>query len=243
MGRWLHRLRMRHEATASFKSMQPVDSGMPTTSFELSLLATRYRSNPLNDFFKELNKRISMLHPDVLALLYHFGACATGPLLELGPYVGGSTISMARGVADAGGSTRITSVEMGGRYDHPTYATTDIVQSLRANLKGYGVDERVNLIVGHSREKATLDRVAAVVEQEGPFACLLIDADGQIEEDIALYGRFLAARCCLVVDDYYAPGALDKEVTTRNQLATLEQQHVVESFGVHGWGTWFGRFV
>lgn len=223
--------------------MHPFNTGMPTTSFELSLLATRYRSDPLHKFFSELNKRISMLHPDVLALLYHFGACASGPLLELGPYVGGSTISMARGVADAGGSVRITSVEMGGRYDHPTYATTDIVESLRANLKTYGVDGRVNLIVGHSREKPALDSVATVVEQEGPFTCLLIDADGQVEEDVALYRRFLAARCYLVVDDYYAPGAPEKEATTRNQLAALEQRHVVESFGVHGWGTWFGRFT
>ena len=132
---------------------------------------------------------------------------------------------------------------MGGRYDHPTYATTDIVESLRANLKTYGVDGRVNLVVGHSREKPALDSVAAVVEQEGPFTCLVIDADGQVEEDIALYGRFLAARCYLVVDDYYAPGAPEKEATTRSQLAALEQRHVVESFGVHGWGTWFGRFI
>lgn len=223
--------------------MQPFNNGMPTTSFELSLLATRYRSDPLHKFFSELNKRISMLHPDVLALLYHFGACANGPLLELGPYVGGSTISMARGVADGGGSARITSVEMGGRYDHPTYATADIVESLRANLKAYGVDGRVSLIVGHSREKPALDSVAAVVEQEGPFSCLVIDADGQVEEDFALYRRFVAPRCYLVIDDYYAPGAPEKEATTRNQLAALEQQHVVESFGVHGWGTWFGRFI
>ena len=223
--------------------MQSLVKTLPTTCFELSLLATRYRSDPLQKFFNELNDRISMLHPDVLALLYHFGACAKGPLLELGPYVGGSTISMARGVADSGGSARITSVEMGGRYDHPTYATTDIVESLRANLKTYGVDARVNLIVGHSREKPALDSVAAVVEQEGPFTCFVIDADGQVEEDIALYGRFLAARCYLVVDDYYAPGAPEKEATTRSQLVALEQRHVVESFGVHGWGTWFGRFI
>ena len=223
--------------------MQPFNSGMPTTSFELSLLATRYRSDPLHAFFSELNKRFSMLHPDVLALLYHFGACATGPLLELGPYVGGSTISMARGVADSGGSTRITSVEMGGRSDHLTYGTTDIVQSLRANLKAYGVHRRVNLVVGHSRDKLALDSVAAVFEKEGPFTCLVIDADGQIEEDLALYRCYLAARCYLVVDDYYAPGAPAKEATTRDPLAALEHRHVVESFGVHGWGTWFGRFL
>lgn len=223
--------------------MQPFVSVMPTTSFELSLLATQYRSDPLHNFFSELNDRISMLHPDVLALLYHFGMNATSPLLELGPYVGGSTISMARGIAAGGASVHVTSVEMGGRYDHPTYATTDIVQSLRDNLKQYGVDARVNLIVGHSRDRPVLEEVAAVVEREGPFGCFVIDADGKVDEDVALYRRFLVSKCYLVVDDYYAPGAPEKEATTRSQLVALERQNVVESFGVYGWGTWFGRFV
>ena len=223
--------------------MNPFDSVMPSTSFDLSLLAAKFRSDPLQEFFNELNRSISMLHPDVLALLYHFGATAKGPLLELGPYVGGSTIAMAKGRLDGEKNARITSVEMGGQYDHPKYATTDIVESLRANLKMYGVERNVNLIVGHSRDKAVLERVADVHEEEGPFACLVIDADGQVEEDISLYKHFLAERCYLVVDDYYAPGAPEKEATTRNQLAALEGRHVIESFGVHGWGTWFGRFI
>jgi hypothetical protein len=47
----------------------------------------------------------------------------------------------------------------------------------------------------------------------------------------------------LVVDDYYSPGAPDKEATTSSQVAALERQHIVESFGVYGWGTWFGRLI
>ncbi len=223
--------------------MQPVATAMPTTPVELSLLATQYRSASIYPLFRELNDRISMLHPDVLALLYHYGACAEGPILELGPYIGGSTIALARGGADIGNAARITSVELAQDYRHPTHVTTDIVESLRANLKGYGVDEQVNLIVGHSRDQSVLESVESVVERDGPFGCFVIDADGQIEEDIACYRRFLSARCYLVVDDYYSPGAPDKEATTRTQLATLEQRRIVEPFGVHGWGTWFGRFT
>ena len=223
--------------------MQHRLKGMPTSWFELSLLAAQYRSAKIYQLFRELNERLSMLHPDVLALLYHYGACAEGQILELGPYVGGSTIAMARGVADVRSSAQITSVELGQDYRHPTYVTNDIVESLRANLKSYGMDERVNLIVGNSRDQHVLDSVAAVFEREGPFSCFVIDADGQVEKDISLYRRFLAPRCHLVVDDYHSPGAPDKEATTRIQLDALEQQRVVESFGVHGWGTWFGRFV
>ena len=141
--------------------MQPLTIAMPTTPFELSLLATQYRSAPIYPLFRELNERISMLHPDVLALLYHYGAYAEGQILELGPYIGGSTIALARGGVDIGNSVRITSVELGQDYRHPTHVTTDIVESLRTNLKNYGVDARVNLIVGHSRDKSVLESVKA----------------------------------------------------------------------------------
>ena len=223
--------------------MQPFINSMPTTPFELSLVATQYRSDALYASFAELNSYVSMLHADVLALLYHYGNYAPGPILEIGPYIGGSTISLARGILEGRRSARVTSVELGGEYRHPTYLTTDIVESLRANLQKYAVDAQVNLIVGHSRDPSVIRMVEAVFEREGSFSCFVIDADGQVQEDIALYRRFLAPRCYLVVDDYYAPGAPGKEATTRSQLAILEQQRIVESFGVHGWGTWFGRFL
>ncbi|MEP6607083.1 MAG: class I SAM-dependent methyltransferase [Burkholderiaceae bacterium] len=207
------------------------------------MTATQYRSDALYASFAELNSYISMLHSDVLALLYHYGAHAEQPILEIGPYIGGSTIALVRGILEGGLSARVTSVELGGEYRHPTYVTTDIVESLRANLKNYGVDVQVNLIVGHSRDPSVVDAVEEVFQREGSFGCFVIDSDGQVQEDIALYKRFLSPRCYLVVDDYYAPGAPGKEATTRSQLAVLEQQHVIESFGVHGWGTWFGRFI
>jgi predicted O-methyltransferase YrrM len=190
----------------------------------------------------DLNVGISMLHPDVLALLYHLGGHADGPILELGPYVGGSTIAMARGLADAGRNQKIVSVEKGGKYDHPNYPTKDIVASLRANLAKHGVDSRVDLIVGHSRDSATIAQVRQF-SRAAPFSCLVIDSDGEVEKDIDLYRAVLAPRAHLVVDDYYSPGAPEKEATTRHQIDELERRGVVESFGVHGWGTWFGRFI
>lgn len=223
--------------------MQHFFKGMPTTWFELSMLATQYRSAPIYQSFRDLNERLSMLHPDVLALLYHYGACASGQILELGPYVGGSTISLARGVKDANGSTRITSIEKGGRYEHPTFSTTDIVESLRTNLTNYGVADKVDLIVGHSRDPTVLNQLAEVSRRNGKFACLVLDADGRVEEDVELYRPYLVPRCYLVVDDYYAPGAPEKEETTRHNVDSLQEKGLVESFGVHGWGTWFGRFL
>ena len=216
---------------------------LPTTCFELSLLIAQYRSAEIYQLFKDINEQLSMLHPDVLAMLYHYGAHSNGQILELGPYVGGSTVAIARGAGDANNPAKITSIELGQTYRHPTYVTDDIAESLRANLKSHGVAEQVNLIIGSSRDQSVLQSISTVFENNGPFGFLVIDADGQVEKDISLYRRFLAPQCYLVVDDYYSPGAPDKEATTSSQLDTLEDQRVVESFGVHGWGTWFGRFV
>jgi predicted O-methyltransferase YrrM len=215
---------------------------LPTSGFELSLIATQYRTSSLRKFFVELNEGISMLHPDVLAVLYHFGAYSTGPVLEVGPYIGGSTIAVARGLADARSGLKVTSIEKGGKYDHPNYPTPDIVASLRANLTRYGVASQSNVIVGQSRDDAIVQQVARL-SLEARFACFVIDSDGQVEKDIKLYRPTLAPRAYLVVDDYYAPGAPEKEATTRLQIDELERQGIIQSFGVHGWGTWFGRFV
>jgi predicted O-methyltransferase YrrM len=210
----------------------------PRSAFDVSLIATQYRSAPLQRFFQDLNADISMLHPDVLALMYHLGKNAQAPILEIGPYMGGSTIAASKGLGDAGSSHSVVSVEMGGSYEHPTYATKDIVASLRANLDKYEVAERVKLFVGHSRDAALIESISRLGLR---FGVMMIDADGHVVEDLMLYRRMLLPGCLLVVDDYFAPGAPEKEATTRHQLDELEQAGTVESFGVHGWGTWFGR--
>lgn len=214
---------------------------LPESGFDLSLIATQYRSSDLSRLFVRLNERISMLHADVLALLYHFGAHSVAPLLELGPYMGGSTIAVARGLADSGRGLRITSVEKGGKYDHPNYPTSDIVASLRANLAEHGVASHSHIIVGHSREPPTVQEVERL-SAAAKFGCLIIDSDGQVEDDIRLYGPLLGQRAYLVVDDYYSPGAPEKEASTRHQIDGMVRNGTVEAFGVQGWGTWFGRF-
>lgn len=210
---------------------------LPASGFELSLLASQHRGSDLWAFCSELNGTLSMLHPDVLALLYHFARNAAAPVLELGPYVGGATVAIARGLADAAHGLPVLSVELGGASSHSLYPTPDIVASLRANLAERGLAPYCRLVVGYSRDPAIVAQVAS----HGPFGCLLIDADGHVEEDLALYARLLQPGALLVIDDYYSPGAPEKEVLTQSQLDRLAARRVVEPFGVHGWGTWFGR--
>ena len=212
---------------------------LPSSGFEVSLIAAQYRSSALYPWFVELNQRVSMLHADVLALLYHFGRYAGAPVLELGAFTGGSAIALARGLAEAGAGCKVVSVDAGGAYDHERFATPDTVAAFHRNLEERSLAAHVRLVVGHSREPA----VVAEVARHGRFGCLLVDADGLVEDDLALYGALVLPEALLVVDDYYSPGAPEKEVTTRRQIDRLAARGLLEAFCVQGWGTWIGRFL
>ena len=214
----------------------------PSSCFDLSLIAAQYRGADLYQSLVQLNQEVSLLHPDVLALLYHFGAHALSPVLEFGPFMGGSTIAIARGLADSGRGQKVVTVECGGAFDHPTHATSDIVGSLRSNLEKHALTSQAEIIVGHNRDAAIVNQVS-LLAQASPFGCLVIDTDGEVQSDIDLYRRLLSPKAYLIVDDYYAPGNPEKEATTRREIDELARRGVIEAFGVHGWGTWFGRFV
>src|SRR6266481_3426392 len=61
----------------------------------LELLRTlmEYRSAEVRQRLEKVGREASMLHMDVLLLIYHFARYGAGNVLEIGPYVGGSTIA------------------------------------------------------------------------------------------------------------------------------------------------------
>jgi predicted O-methyltransferase YrrM len=219
---------------------RPETKLLPETAFDASYLLVKYRSTEVYQFFNELNAGVSMLHPDVLALLYHLGSVLRGPAIEFGPYISGSTIAFATGARDSGRTgTVLTTVEIGGRSEHPTLPVADIVKKLQENLDLYRVAPMVRVLVGDSRA----DSVRREIRAEGAraFDALIMDSDGHVLRDFELYSDALTPRAFLVVDDYFSPGAPDKELTTKAELDQLERMGTVQSLGVHGWGTWFGR--
>jgi predicted O-methyltransferase YrrM len=67
----------------------------------LELLRTlmEYRSSEVRHQLEKVGRAASMLHMDVLLLIYHFARFGAGNVLEIGPYIGGSTIAAALGAA------------------------------------------------------------------------------------------------------------------------------------------------
>lgn len=185
----------------------------------------------------------SMLHPAVLTAIEHFAAGATGPIIEVGAYVGGATIAMARGVRDAGRTTPIITIERGGAYlEHPQLPSADICADLQHNLKVRGLDSFVHLHRGLSTDAAVLDRVRDTVAAHGPIGLLCLDADGLVQRDFDLYLPWCAAGCVLVVDDYAATGLHEKALSTQQGVQRLIDAGKAFSLGVHGYGTWMGLY-
>lgn len=213
----------------------------PASALEATFLVPYYRSLKVHgELFNLRAQRVSMLHEDVLAILYHLARNTSGAILELGPYVGGSTTALAWGKKDGGLTGPIVSVELGGTYKHPTHGTDDIVRDLKANLARYDVASMVTVVVGNSRDSRTVQAVRTKL-RGAKVGVFFVDTDGNVAADWALYRDVLASGCYLMFDDYFAPGAPDKVGPTQDAVATLQAQGLVEPLGIYGWGTWFGR--
>src|SRR5438067_4502160 len=74
-----------------------------------------YRSSDVRHRLEKVGRAASMLHMDVLLLIYHFARFGQGNILEIGPYIGGSTIAAAFGARESGMRKKIVSIEAGGK--------------------------------------------------------------------------------------------------------------------------------
>src|SRR2546430_3395431 len=62
---------------------------------ELMYKLMEYRSHEIRHRLEKVGRAASMLHMDVLLLIYHFARFGPGNILEIGPYIGGSPIPPA----------------------------------------------------------------------------------------------------------------------------------------------------
>jgi predicted O-methyltransferase YrrM len=200
-----------------------------------------YRREPISKELEKIRHKHSMLHIDVLLLIYYFAKTTGGSILEIGSYLGGGTIAAAWGVRASGRSRSIVSIEVGGACEHPRLPTKNILKDLKKNLAKHGVFDRITLLEGLSRDT----QVAAAVNQKlasSSVDLLIIDADGDIKGAIDLYGHLLSPDCWLVIDDYYCPAPGSKDVIVRPQIHALVDAGQLETLGFYGWATWVGRW-
>jgi predicted O-methyltransferase YrrM len=198
-----------------------------------------YRNQEIRHRLEKVGRAASMLHLDVLLLIYHFAKVAKGDVLEIGPYVGGSTIAAATGARESGKAKKIISVEPRGRLKHFRLPTKNIFKDLKKNLARFGVLEDVTLINGFSFAETTASAVRQILGS-GEVGLFMFDADHNVRRDLDCYGDLLSNDCWVVIDDYFGPGA--KAAPIRAQVDELVSTGKLVPFGYHGWGTWIGKW-
>jgi predicted O-methyltransferase YrrM len=202
-------------------------------------LARSYRRDP---WWRELEClcRISMLHFETLYLLRSLAARTNNAIIEVGPYIGGSTIALGRGLQMGGGGPLI-SVEMGGSCPSHVVPTNDIITDLKSNVEAYGLTGVAHIIEGFTTDAAVDAAVNRILDGR-TIGLLFLDADGNVERDFELYRGRLSRGSILVYDDYITEEAPEKQSTVKAWVDQAVASGLIENLGVYRWGTWVGRY-
>jgi cephalosporin hydroxylase len=206
------------------------------------LEAVLAEARTLSDFgeITAFKHAISMLHRDVLIIMRWLAAATPGAVLEIGPYIGGSTTMFGKGVTLP---RPLVVVEPGGAAPtHPHIPSDDILGDLEATLALCDVRDRVTLVKRASWDPQSVEDVRAALGGV-PVTVFSIDADGHVDRDMELYRSLCAPGCVVVIDDY-----LDDENDKGRKALSIKpwvmdqvERGALIPFGVFGWSTWIGR--
>jgi predicted O-methyltransferase YrrM len=193
--------------------------------------------------FRRTENRQSMLHHSVLVMMEHIACTTSAAILEIGAYVGGGTMAFCRGLRESGRSVPFWSVEPGGAYpSHPHLPSSDILSDLRRNLQARSLDRFVTLVNASTNDADAISMLQQSIAPTG-LSVLSIDADGQVQRDFDHFLHLCKPGCAVFVDDYSSEHAVEKVGTTREAVDRMVAAGVLESHGVHGFGTWIGHVV
>ena len=181
----------------------------------------------------------SMLAEDVLVLIYHMAKVCDGGILEIGSFLGASTVAAGLGVRASGRSKKFLSIEIGGQLKDHKLATKNIFKDLTKHVARAGLAESVTLINASSFDQST---IATVKGSFGPgeVGLFIFDADANVRRDIDLYSSLFSNGCWMVIDDYIS--ATEKAGPTRERVDELVAAGRLRPLGFYGWGTWVGRW-
>lgn len=198
--------------------------------------------------FEDIAVRCSgMLAPAIYRRLYEAAfAAPDGCIVEIGTAGGAATVSLALGLQHAGKSGRVITVDRGrprtGGGDPASYR-----DRVTANLTHYGVEDRVELVVGEAA-----DAVAAV-PASASISVLMIDADGAIDRDLRAFFDRVVPGGDIIIDDCVDLVRLrrtglfgvriDAKMRLTHLLLSYFKQEGFLSQGTQIKGTYFGKKV
>src|ERR1043166_2936867 len=234
--------------TKSSQQTETVNLGKPMTQaasynecLDLMHRVMAYRHEPIHSELMKIRDKYSMLHVDVLILVYHFAKLSSGAILEIGAFIGGATIAAALGVRDSGQEKKLIAVEPGGSVKHKRLGTRNILRDLERNLAKERVASMVTLVKGQSFKPETMSAVRLALGS-AQVGLLILDADAAKRRDINGYHDKFADGCWLVIDDIYGADANEKIAPSRADVDALVAEGLLEPLGFYGWSTWVGRW-
>ena len=181
----------------------------------------------------------SMLSEDVLVLIYHMAKICDGGILEIGSFLGASTVAAGLGVRASGRQKKFISIEPGGALKDHKLATRNIFKDLTKHVTRAGLADAVTLLNGSSFNDTIIATVKANLGP-GDIGLFIFDADANVRRDIDCYSQLFADGCWMVIDDYIS--ATNKAGPTRAQVDELVDADRLWPLGFYGWGTWVGRW-
>jgi hypothetical protein len=182
----------------------------------------------------------SMLSEDVLVLIYHIAKVCDGGILEIGSFLGASTVAAGMGARASGREKKFISIEPGGALKDHKLATKNIFKDLTKHVARAGLENAVTLLNGSSFD----GQVIATVKNKfaaSEVGFFIFDADANVRRDIDCYRSLFADGCWMVIDDYIS--ATNKAGPTREHVDELTAAGRLRPLGFYGWGTWIGRWI
>jgi predicted O-methyltransferase YrrM len=221
----------------------PEPVAMPAKDRWIAAYAAELEAYQRDPAVLDANRAISMWPIEQLAAATALARAASGPMLEIGTYVGGASVALART------GQRLVCMEKGGAHpDHPTLPTDDILRDLKINLNRFGVAERVAIVEGNYGRDENVEQVRKLVQQSasdrilanGKFGLVCIDADGGVDWAFNLFSAFMGPGTLLLIDDYSSVLYGDKAPQTKTSVDRLTELGMIEKWGVVSGQMWVG---
>lgn len=182
-------------------------------------------------------RKISMLDTPILDRLRHLAREGGGGILEIGSYIGGSTIALASGHE---GRRKHAVIDAGGQYlEHATLPSADILGDWHQNVAAFGVADHVRMFAGWSTDSRAFR--AALKHVDYDIGLFFFDGDGRCADQFSIFAPYMRPGAIIVLDDYVQCGADQVKanlvrpwVQRMTELGALTDGEVAD-------GTWFGR--
>jgi hypothetical protein len=176
-----------------------------------------------------------MLALPVLEKLQKLARAGSGGIVEIGSYVGGSSIALASG---HGGARAHAVIDSGGdQSDHPHLPSSDVLADWRKNIDRFNVGHVLRMFEGWSTDSRVFTAALDYVNRD--IGLFFYDGDGRCDDQFAIFAKYMRQGCAIILDDYMTIDG-SKEHMVKPWIDKMVAREVLIQDEIID-GTWFGN--